>query len=104
MIGARKVSDDGRPTGEYWADPDYGSNPPAQQRRRVVQDAERAGKSHAEAPGMAGPLAVGIAPHVFPGQEAPRVRSLWSLTADVAVGELWLGGCVGREPRGQSRV
>jgi hypothetical protein len=30
IIGAWKVADDGTPTGEYWANPDYGSSPPAQ--------------------------------------------------------------------------
>jgi hypothetical protein len=30
IIGAWKVADNGTPTGEYWANPEYGSSPPAQ--------------------------------------------------------------------------
>jgi hypothetical protein len=30
IIGAWKVADNGMPTVEYWANPDYGSSPPAQ--------------------------------------------------------------------------
>jgi len=30
IIGAWKVADNGTPTGEYWANPEYGSNRPAQ--------------------------------------------------------------------------
>ena len=29
IIGGWKIADDGTPTGEYWANPDYGSRPPA---------------------------------------------------------------------------
>jgi hypothetical protein len=30
IVGAWKIADDGTPTGEYWANPNYGSSPPAQ--------------------------------------------------------------------------
>ncbi len=30
IIGAWKIADDGTPTDEYWANPDYGSSPPTQ--------------------------------------------------------------------------
>jgi len=30
IIGGWKIADDGTPTGEYWANPNYGSSPPAQ--------------------------------------------------------------------------
>jgi hypothetical protein len=29
IIGAWKIAEDGTPTDEYWANPDYGSRPPA---------------------------------------------------------------------------
>jgi hypothetical protein len=29
IIGGWKIADDGTPTGEYWANPNYGSRPPA---------------------------------------------------------------------------